>query len=90
MNRRIAISVLFLFLLSVSLPSWAQFAQRGAIAGTVFDPSGAVVPGTQITLTDLGQNQNRQIKADGVGHFEFDNLTAGPIPVDGCHAGFRN
>ena len=77
MNKRIAASSLFLLMLLVPVHTRAQFAQRGGVAGSVFDPSGAVVPGAQITLVDPGQNQNRLVKSDALGHFEFDNLTAG-------------
>ena len=60
-----------IFLLIATVAGWAQFAQRGGIEGTVFDPSGAIVPGAQITLLDTAQNQSRQITADAIGHFEI-------------------
>jgi hypothetical protein len=75
--------------LTLSLCSWAQFAQRGSLSGTVFDASGAVVPGAQIVLLDVAQNQSRQIKADKAGHFEFDNLTAGQYRLTASHEGFQ-
>lgn len=89
MNRRIVLLALSLLLLFLSAPAWAQFAQRGGLAGTVFDSSGAVVPGAQVTLTDLAQKQSRQIKADAAGHFEFDNLTAGLYQLTASLAGFK-
>ncbi len=67
----------------------AQFAQRGGIAGNVFDASGAVVPGAQITLLD-SQNQSRKITADKSGHFEFDNLTAGLYRLTASLEGFQS
>jgi hypothetical protein len=88
MCRRTPLAI-FLFLLLMSATSWAQFAQRGGVAGTVFDSSGAVVGGAQISLLDLAQNQSRQIKADGVGHFEFDNLTAGQYQLTATLQGFE-
>lgn len=78
-----------LLLLIFAFPALAQFAQRGGLAGTVFDSSGAVVPGAQVTLLDLAQKQNRQIVADSAGHFEFDNLTAGQYQVTASHPGFK-
>jgi hypothetical protein len=89
MNRRILLSVVFLSLLLVSASAWAQFAQRGGIEGTVFDPAGAVVPGAQITLLDIAQSQSRAIKADAVGHFEFNNLTAGQYQLTAALQGFE-
>ena len=88
MNRRTLVSVLFLFLL-LPLSGWAQFAQRGGIEGTVFDPSGAVVPGAQITLLDIAHNQTQQVKADAAGHFEFNNLTAGQYQLTTAIQGFE-
>lgn len=89
MNRRIFFSLLSICLLIAPRILLAQFAQRGGIEGTVFDPSGAVVPGAQITLLDLAQNQARQINADTAGHFEFNNLTAGQYQLTASLQGFE-
>jgi hypothetical protein len=40
-------------------------------------------------LLDIAQNQSRQIKADAVGHFEFDNLAAGQYQLTAALEGFR-
>jgi len=64
-------------------------AQRGGIEGTIFDTAGAVVPGAEVTLRDVAQNQTRVIKADGTGHFEFDNLTAGQYLLTAVMQGFE-
>jgi hypothetical protein len=76
-------------LLTFSLSAWAQFAQRGGLAGTVFDASGAVVPYTEITLLDLAQNQSRTLKADKGGHFAFTELAAGQYRLTASHDGFQ-
>jgi hypothetical protein len=89
MNRRILLSIVLLFFLTLPGTSWAQFAQRGGIEGTVFDPSGAVVPGVNITLLDLAQNQNRKIQSDAAGRFEFDNLPAGQYQLTASLQGFE-
>ena len=89
MNRRIPLLALSLLLLFVSQRAWSQFAQRGGLAGTVFDSSGAVVPGAQVTLLDPAQKQSRQIKADSSGHFEFANLAAGQFQLTASEPGFK-
>jgi hypothetical protein len=89
MNRRTLLSTIAFLSLLLSSTSWAQFAQRGGVAGTVFDATGAVVPGTQITLLDLSLNQQRTVKADTTGHFEFDNLTAGQYQLTATLQGFE-
>jgi hypothetical protein len=80
---------LALLLLAASPRADAQFAQRGGVAGTVFDASGAVVPGAQVSLLD-SQNQSRKITADKTGHFEFDNLTAGLYRLTASLEGFES
>ena len=89
MNRRTLLPWFCLLLLLVPDHSWAQFAQRGALSGSVFDPSGALVPGAQITLLDMAQNRTRQIKTDSTGHFEFDNLAAGQYQLTAAWPGFQ-
>lgn len=89
MNRRILLSIILLFPLTQPGTSWAQFAQRGGIEGTVFDPSGAVVPGVNIILLDLAQNQSRKIQSDAAGRFEFDNLPAGQYQLTASSQGFE-
>lgn len=89
MNRRILLSIVLVLLLGWSDISWSQFAQRGAVEGTVFDPSGAVVPGVKITLLDMSQNQTRLSQSDETGHFEFDNLPAGEYQLTASLQGFQ-
>ncbi|HEY1809824.1 MAG TPA: TonB-dependent receptor [Acidobacteriaceae bacterium] len=84
----IRLSLLFLSSLLVSHPVFAQFAQRGSISGTVLDPSGDVVPGADVNLTDLEQNGTRKAKSDKTGHFEFDNLAAGQYQLTAAASGF--
>lgn len=66
----------------------AQFAQRGSISGTVFDPTNAVIPGASVLLTNLGQNTTRSAKSDATGHYEFNSLTAGTYQITATAPGF--
>lgn len=88
MNCRFVFALLILCISINSPVARAQFAQRGGLAGTVFDDSGSVVAGAQMTLLDLAQKQSRQVKADAAGHFEFDNLTAGQYQLTAAFTGF--
>lgn len=83
------IASVVLGLLTLTIASWAQFAQRGGLSGTVYDASGAVVPGAKVTLLDIAQNQSRETTADKSGHFEFDNLTAGQYRLTASQEGFK-
>jgi hypothetical protein len=80
-----------LFLLALILvPTYgsAQFAQRGGVGGTVFDPTGAVVPGAEITVVDA-QNTTFRAKSDAAGHYEVNNLVAGVYQLTATVTGFE-
>ena len=44
---------------------------RGGISGTVFDPTGAVVPNASVTITNLGTNQKVTEKTSPSGRFRI-------------------
>ena len=67
--------VLFLVLVFV-LPANAQ-TFRGAINGTVTDPSGASVPGATVKATDTATNIERTTLTTGDGQFAFQELPVG-------------
>lgn len=88
MNRFTRAAFVAFAITLLSLSAGAQFAQRGGVQGTVSDPSGAVVPGAQMKLVQVGQNQTRQIATDARGHYEFDNLVAGQYVLTTTAPGF--
>ena len=47
---------------------------RGGITGTVFDPTGAVVPNAKITVTNAGTNQAVKVTSSGSGAYTVPNL----------------
>lgn len=60
-----------------------------AISGTVFDPSGALVPDARIAvLTDSGKII-RQTRSDNAGAFRLQGLAPGRYTLDVTHTGFR-
>ncbi|HEX4170622.1 MAG TPA: TonB-dependent receptor, partial [Bryobacteraceae bacterium] len=62
----------------------------GSIVGTVTDPSGAVVPGSAITVTDTGTGQTRSDKTDSSGRYNITNLLPGTYSVNAVTTGFRD
>src|ERR1035438_4497143 len=50
---------------------------RGTITGTVTDPSGAIVPGTRITIKNVATNATWQSAATSAGDYTAVNLPAG-------------
>jgi len=82
-----------LWVLSVLLlttgSAWAQSqATTGVIEGTVTDPSGAVVPGAQLTVTHTGTGFERRVTSDADGFYRAILLPLGPYRVTAEHAGF--
>jgi Carboxypeptidase regulatory-like domain/TonB-dependent Receptor Plug Domain/TonB dependent receptor len=65
-----------LLLLFAATLSWAQL-YTGSVTGIVTDPSGAVVPGAEVSLTDLDRNTRSTAKADGEGRYLFLSLSPG-------------
>jgi len=80
-----------LFLLSaVILLSYIASAQdaTGRIAGTVYDPSGAVVADAQIVVTNTATRITHETKTDGAGFYQVLSLPVGEYTVSASHKGF--
>jgi hypothetical protein len=73
-------SFLLALLLILTVPSLAQnSATRGGIGGTVYDSSGAVMPGVTVTIT--GPQGVYDVKTDSAGHYELDGQVPGSYKV---------
>src|SRR3984893_4940925 len=84
------VSTLFALLVLCLVPSslWAQ-AENGELAGTVTDPSGAVVPEAGLTLTNTGTNAERTTKSTSNGAYAFHSVPAGIYELIGQSTGFQ-
>lgn len=69
---------------------WAQeVAGMGAISGTVYDPSGAVVPGAQVVVTNLSKGITRNLVTTDAGLFTAPALVpSGGYAVTVTRPGF--
>lgn len=86
--RFIALTVALAGLLFLSGPLWAQISGTGAISGIVTDPSGAVVPGADITATNLATGLTRHIVSSPSGNYSIQLLPPGTYRLDISKAGF--
>ncbi|HET8967352.1 MAG TPA: carboxypeptidase-like regulatory domain-containing protein, partial [Candidatus Acidoferrum sp.] len=77
---------LFLVLVFV-LPANAQ-TFRGAINGTVTDPSGAVVPAAHVKTTNKATSIDYATESTSDGQFAFQDLPVGAYRVSVTAAGF--
>jgi len=83
---------LALFLLVVlcvgALPMWAQSTATGTVAGTVTDPSGALVAGATVTLTDPTTSSSRTTTTNETGRYVFANVPPGTYTLSIAKQGF--
>ena len=67
----------------------AQTASTGAVAGTVTDPSGAIMADAKVTLTSLATNQVRTATTGRSGDYKFTFLPPGNYTLDFSAPGFN-
>lgn len=67
--------------------SWAQNT-TGALAGTVVDETGGVMPGVSALLTGEPVVGSRESITDDQGRFRFASLTPGSYDLSFAQAGF--
>lgn len=67
----------------------AQTPSTGALTGTVTDPSGSVIAGATVTLTDIGTGQARTATTDANGSYRFGLLAPGNYSVQFSATGFN-
>lgn len=70
--KALCTAAFLMLLLLATIPAHAQY--RTSIQGTVTDPTGAIIPGATLTLTDNGTNEARQTTSDDAGIYNFDAL----------------
>jgi len=82
------LSAVFLLFVFAARPSYGQ-ADQGAITGQVEDPSGAMIPGAQVTLTspDTGLSLERKANANGI--YVFSPVKIGNYVLSASAPGFR-
>jgi len=61
----------------------------GAILGTVTDATGARIPGVQITATNEGTNQSREVATTETGDYRIDPVQVGTYSVSAELPGFQ-
>ena len=84
----ICITVLLALTCVVAVPLLAQNISTAQLNGSVHDPSGAVVPGATITVTDATKGLSRTTTSDGQGNYQLLLLPPGNYTVTGNAPGF--
>jgi hypothetical protein len=68
---------------------YGQVAGTGNIQGTVTDPTGAVIPGASITLTDNATQVKRKAVTDSGGVYVFPNIEISTYTLSVAVQGFK-
>jgi len=74
--------------LIVALAAPAQSGNAGPVHGTVTDPTGAVIPGATVHLTNSVSGLDRTAQTDATGQFEIDNVPFNNYNIGVSAAGF--
>jgi len=80
--------LVLMVVLAFSFGAFAQ-SERGAIAGTVLDSTGAVVPNAQVTAINQGTGENRKTVSSSEGKFFLPELQPAPWKVKVEAPGFK-
>ncbi|HUC74061.1 MAG TPA: carboxypeptidase-like regulatory domain-containing protein, partial [Vicinamibacterales bacterium] len=67
----------------------AAQAVTGTILGTITDSSGAVMPGTTVTLRNTGTGLTRTVTTDAAGEYTVPSLPTGKYTVTAELSGFK-
>lgn len=79
--------LLFLTLLLVAITP--LFAQDAQVAGRISDPSGAVIPGASIVITNTATGAQRTAASNGEGYYAVPALQPGQYRMSATQAGFK-
>jgi Carboxypeptidase regulatory-like domain len=66
---------------------WAQ--ENATVTGAVLDPTGAVIPNVEISLTNTATGQIRQAASNASGIYTFANVGVGHFNLDATAPGFE-
>lgn len=90
MSRRSGTIIRTFPIIALFLATFCTFAQgnAGAVRGTVTDPSGAVIPGATVHLTNAVSGLDRTTTTDATGQFTFANVPFNPYEINVSANGF--
>ena len=77
-------------LLLLAIPAAFAQAPTGAIAGTVYDASGAVVPNAAIKVKSDATAFERSLNSNQAGQYSANSLASGTYQIRVSAAGFHN
>ncbi len=89
LKSRLALMIFVISLLFLIPPTAVAQTFYGSIVGTVTDSTGAVVPDTAVTLSNIGTGEKRSMQTDPAGSYSFLNLVMGNYRLEAEKSGFK-
>jgi hypothetical protein len=92
MKRGLRVGAILAFILAIcwmAAPVRAQVGNSGSIEGTVKDPTGAVVPGATVVISNPVSGLTRKTTAGDDGSFRFPNVPFNPYHMTVSAKGFE-
>src|SRR5579884_1922521 len=87
---RVGLAALFLAVMAeFPAPAHAQSATAGLISGVVTDTSGAVIPGAEVTLEQIGTNTLSKTVTDAQGYYVFPAVAPSDYRLSFSAKGFE-
>src|SRR6516165_443875 len=86
---RHALSLVLALMLFRAADSWGQSIVTGGVAGTVTDPTGAVVSGADVTLKNAATSEQYRATSSSSGEYTFSLLKPGEYTLSVEKAGFK-
>ena len=80
---------IFAFMLAMSSAGHLSAQTAGSVSGHLTDPSGAVLPQTDVTLTNVGTHAERVTKSTSTGDYTFTEVPPGSYTLQVKHSGFK-
>jgi hypothetical protein len=88
-GRLISLFLLLTLGLGVAPMARAQSTTEGAVGGTVYDPSGAAVPGATVTVHNNGTDAEQTMTTNSAGYYRVTGLPPAIYTVTVTATGFR-
>jgi Carboxypeptidase regulatory-like domain/TonB dependent receptor len=83
------VALLTLVVLFLTLAQAGAQLYTGSVTGLVSDPSGAIVPGAGVTLTDTEKGYENKVKSDSNGRYLFRSVPPGSYRISVDATGFE-
>jgi hypothetical protein len=85
----VAVAAAFLLAALVSAPrALAQATNTGTVVGTITDPSGAVIPGAAVTLSNASAGVTLRAQTNDTGSYVLQNVPPGTYTMTASKQGF--